>query len=455
MNKMLFDSNSVIDIIETLRNKQKDKTLQSLKTNYEKQIKSETKYLLTEINTIFDDENSKVVSQYLATDNNHGNYYKLHNKLMSMYNSSKVSDSNKTKLFPLIVDNYKSFMGVLKNTNFKIDDVDIKDISNNLGYKYIKRYNNVNKVYGLYLNDVNSLNSINLYEKVVNKQIRPVIVSYVYSECMGHIVGTIEYKRGLNVKGKEPHTIVLQEELDQFFSKCTYHTLSKSADRINNKLAKKLMVKSNSPYDEEKLSGEKKNKWGREIKKPRYPLGINVNRQNKNGDQKIYAYSLMTGIGLVTRNITDFTGITKSYTAKKLIDYLDNKNLNFEVFSDEPFVIDDNYVEDIIQFTQPYTYKQNNVMVVVDNLKKSQSVNSHDKWQKYLADSTKIYNIEDASKLDTIVNSPIPEGYTMSTIKEEIKDCNEVTSKFDYSEKMTITPYHKDNLDKSSDERTL
>lgn len=455
MNNMLFDSNSVIDIIEILRTNKDKKSLQPLKEKYLDKVNRNSRDLLTEINIVFDDEGSKVVSQYLAMDNNHGNYYKLHNKLMSMYNSPKVSDNNKTKLFSLIVDNYKSFMGVLKNTNFKIDDVDIKVISNNLGYKYMKRYNNVNKVYGLYLNDVNSLNLINLYEKVVNKQIRPVIVSYVYSECMGHIVGTIEYKRGLNVKGKEPHTIVLQEELDQFFSKCTYHTLSKSADRINNKLAKKLMVKSNSPYDEEKLSGEKKDKWGREIKKPRYPLGINVNRQNKNGDQKIYAYSLMTGIGLVTRNITDFTGMTKSYTAKKLIDYLDNKNLNSGVFSDEPFVIDDNYVEDIIQFTQPYTYKQNNVMVVVDNLKKSQSVNSHDKWQKYLADSTKIYNIEDASKLDTIVNPPIPEGYTMSTLKEEIKDCNEVTSKFDYSEKMTITPYHQDNFDKSSDERTL
>lgn len=455
MNNMLFDSNSVIDIIETLRTNKDKKSLQPLKDKYLDKVSRKSKDLLTEINNVFYDENSKIVSQYLATDNNHGNYYKLHNKLMSMYNSPKVSDNNKTKLFSLIVDNYKSFMSIVKNNNFNLQDKEVISAFKYLKNSYKDQNTCTNQAYSDYLNDVNSLNSINLYEKVVNKQIRPVIVSYVYSECMGHIVGTIEYKRGLNVKGKEPHTIVLQEELDQFFSKCTYHTLSKSADRINNKLAKKLMVKSNSPYDEEKLSGEKKDKWGREIKKPRYPLGINVNRQNKNGDQKIYAYSLMTGIGLVTRNITDFTGMTKSYTAKKLIDYLDNKNLNSGVFSDEPFVIDDNYVEDIIQFTQPYTYKQNNVMVVVDNLKKSQSVNSHDKWQKYLADSTKIYNIEDASKLDTIVNPPIPEGYTMSTIKEEIKDCNEVTSKFDYSEKMTITPYHQDNLDKSSDERRL
>lgn len=455
MNNMLFDSNSVIDIIETLRTNKDKKSLQHLKEKYLDKVSRKSKDLLTEINTVFDDENSKIVSKYLATDNNHGNYYKLHNKLMSMYNSPKVSDNNKTKLFSLIVDNYKSLMSIVKNNNFNLQDKEVISAFKYLKNSYKDQNSYTNQAYSDYLNDVNSLNSINLYEKVVNKQIRPVIVSYVYSECMGHIVGTIEYKRGLNVKGKEPHTIVLQEELDHFFSKCTYHTLSKSADRINNKLAKKLMVKSNSPYDEEKLSGEKKDKWGREIKKPRYPLGINVNRQNKNGDQKIYAYSLMTGIGLVTRNITDFTGITKSYTAKKLIDYLDNKKLNSEVFSDEPFVIDDNYVEDIIQFTQPYTYKQNNVMVVVDNLKKSQSVNSHDKWQKYLADSTKIYNIEDASKLDTIVNPPIPEGYTMSTIKEEIKDCNEVTSKFDYSEKMTITPYHQDNLDKSTDERTL
>lgn len=455
MNNMLFDSNSVIDIIEILRTNKDKKSLQPLKEKYLDKVSRKSRDLLTEINNVFDDENSKIVSQYLATDNNHGNYYKLHNKLMSMYNSPKVSDNNKTKLFSLIVDNYKSLMSIVKNNNFNLQDKEVISAFKYLKNSYKDQNSYTNQAYSDYLNDVNSLNSINLYEKVVNKQIRPVIVSYVYSECMGHIVGTIEYKRGLNVKGKEPHTIVLQEELDQFFSKCTYHTLSKSADRINNKLAKKLMVKSNSPYDEEKLSGEKKDKWGREIKKPRYPLGINVNRQNKNGDQKIYAYSLMTGIGLVTRNITDFTGMTKSYTAKKLIDYLDNKNLNSGVFSDEPFVIDDNYVEDIIQFTQPYTYKQNNVMVVVDNLKKSQSVNSHDKWQKYLADSTKIYNIEDASKLDTIVNPPIPEGYTMSTLKEEIKDCNEVTSKFDYSEKMTITPYYQDNLDKSNDERTL
>lgn len=135
MNNMLFDSNSVIDIIDTLKNKKKEESLQLFKSNLIRLKNSETKDLLTEINTVFDDENSKIVSQYLATDNNHGNYYKLHNKLMSMYNSPKVSDNNKTKLFSLIVDNYKSFMGVLKNINFKIDDIDIKVISNRLGKK--------------------------------------------------------------------------------------------------------------------------------------------------------------------------------------------------------------------------------------------------------------------------------------------------------------------------------
>lgn len=128
MNNMLFDSNSVIDIIEILRTNKDKKSLQPLKEKYLDKVSRKSRDLLTEINNVFDDEDSKVVSQYLATDNNHGNYYKLHNKLMSMYNSPKVSNSNKTKLFPLIVDNYKSFMSVALNPKFNFKDDNVKNL---------------------------------------------------------------------------------------------------------------------------------------------------------------------------------------------------------------------------------------------------------------------------------------------------------------------------------------